>query len=165
MAKPIRQINKAVPDPVEEQAQAITDIVKSLSENRDAILTTLGILRNLQDMGVLNALHGLLEQRNEIGSLAIQQINQPAMHNTIKNAINVFKFIGSVKPEQLQAIIQGVSQGFERSIETLQKGESLSLWKLGNSFRDPDVKASLTTMVEFLHGMGEVFNQDQRNMH
>jgi uncharacterized protein YjgD (DUF1641 family) len=166
MAKAIKQINKSVPNDVDEQAQAIGDIVKALSENRDALLTALGIVKNLQDMGVLTALHALIEQRNEVGAIAVQQMNQPAMHNVMKNGINVFKFLGSVKPEQLQAIFQGLSQGFERSSEMTQKGGTPSLWKLGTSIRDPDVKASLSTMIEFLHGMGEVFNQgDQGKLH
>ncbi|HYK71960.1 MAG TPA: DUF1641 domain-containing protein [Pseudoneobacillus sp.] len=161
MAKAIKQINKTVPNPVEEQAQAITDILQALSENREAILTTLGIMKHLHEMGVLTAIHGLLEQRTEVGAIAIQQMNQPAMHNTFKNGINAFKFLGSVNPEQLQSILQGLSSGLERSTEVIQKGEFSSLWKLGTSMRNPDVRASLSTMVEFLHGMGEVFNRDQ----
>ncbi|WP_442599787.1 DUF1641 domain-containing protein [Neobacillus sp. D3-1R] len=165
MAKAIKQIKKSVPNPVEEQAQAISDILESLTENREAILSTLGILKHLHEMGVLNALHGLLEQRTEVGAIAVQQMNQPAMHNTIKNGINAFKFLGSVNPEQLQSILQGLSHGLERSTEVIQKGEFQSLWKLGTSMRNPDVRASLSTMVEFLHGMGEVFNRDQQELH
>jgi uncharacterized protein YjgD (DUF1641 family) len=161
MAKAIKQINKSIPNPEEEQAQAISDILKALSDNREAILTTLGIMKHLHEMGVLNALHGMLEQRTEVGAIAIQQMNQPTMHNTIKNGINAFKFLGGVKPEQLQSIFQGLGHGLERSSEMIQKGEYPSLWKLGTSIRNPEVRASLSTMVEFLQGMGEVFNHEQ----
>jgi uncharacterized protein YjgD (DUF1641 family) len=165
MAKAIRQINKSVPNPVEEQAQAISDILKALSENREAILTTLGIMKHLHEMGVLTAVHGLLEQRTEVGAIAVQQMNQPTMHHAIKNGINAFKFLGSMDPEKLQSLLQGFGHGLERSSEVIEKGESPSLWKLGTSMRDPDVRASLSTMVEFLHGMGEVFNKDQQGLH
>jgi uncharacterized protein YjgD (DUF1641 family) len=165
MAKAIRQIKKHVPNPQEEQAQAISDIVKALAENREAILTTIGILKNLQEMGALDAVHGLLEKRNEVGAIAIGQLNQPSMHNTIKNAINAFKFMGSVNPTQLQTILKGLSHGLERATESVPNGEEPSLWKLGKSMRDPEVKASLATMVEFLHGMGEAFHQEHREIH
>lgn len=165
MAKAIRQIKKQIPSPAEEQAQAITDIVTALADNRQAIMTTLGILKNLHEMGALDAVHGLLEKRNDVGVIAVGQLNQPAMHNTIKNGINAFKFLGSVNPNQLQTIFEGLSHGLERSTESVKKGEDPSLWKLGKSMRNPEVRTSLATMVEFLQGMGEAFHQEQREIH
>ncbi len=160
MAKAIRQINKSTPDPVEEQMQAVTELMKAVGENKEALITTIDILKGLHEMGGLTAAKAMLEQRTDIGAIVIQQLNQPNMHNTIKNAMNALNFIGSINPEQLQAILNGVSQGFERSAEVVKNGENQSLWKLGKSIRDPDVKASLSTMMEFLHGMGESFNHD-----
>ncbi|MFC3885149.1 DUF1641 domain-containing protein [Bacillus songklensis] len=165
MAKAIRQINKKAPNKEEEQAQAITDIVKALADNREAIMVTLDILKNLHEMGALNAVDGLLKARSDVAYIAIQQLNQPSMHNTIKNAMGAFKFLGSVNPDQLQTIFQGLSHGLERSAENIKKGEDASLWQLGKSIRNPDVRASLSTMVEFLQGMGEVFHHEQREVH
>ena len=137
MAKAIRQINKSVPTEEELQLQAISDIMKAIGENRDAIVTSLDILKNLQDLGVLQAVQGLLEQRVDVATIALKQINQPAMHNTIKNAFNAIKFLGTVKPEQLQLILQGLGQGLERTSENNQQQEHQSLWKMSKSLRDP----------------------------
>ena len=165
MAKAIRQINKSIPTEEELQLQAISDIMKAIGENRDAIVTSLDILKNLHDLGVLQAVQGLLEQRVDVATIALKQINQPAMHNTIKNAFNAIKFLGTVKPEQLQLILQGLGQGLERTSENNQQQEHQSLWKMSKSLRDPDVKASLSTALEFLQGMGEVFNNEGKTLH
>jgi uncharacterized protein YjgD (DUF1641 family) len=167
MAKAIRQINKSIPTEEELQLQAISDIIKALGENRDAILTSLDILKNLHDMGALQAVQVLLEQRVDVATIALKQINQPAMHHTIKNAFNAIKFLGSVKPEQLQLILQGLSHGLERSSENRQQNEQQSLWKMGKSLRDPDIKTSLLTAMDFLQGMGEVLNNnnDGKTLH
>ena len=165
MAKAIRQINKSIPTEEELQLQAISDIMKAIGENRDAILTSLDIFKNLHDLGVLQAVQGLLEQRVDVATIALKQINQPAMHNSIKNAFNAIKFIGSVKPEQLQLILQGLSHGLERSSENNQQHEQQSLWQMSKSLRDPDVKASLSTAMIFLQGMGEVFNNNGKTLH
>ena len=82
MAKAIRQINKSIPTEEELQLQAISDIMKAIGENRDAILTSLDILKNLHDIGVLQAIQGLVEQRVDVATIALKQINQPAMHHT-----------------------------------------------------------------------------------
>ena len=160
MAKPIRHINNQVPDPAREQAEAISDIVKALSANREAILTSLDILKNLQEMGALAAVHGLLEQRTEVGAIAIQQINQPAMQHVIKNAMSVFNFLGSLDPEQMQTIFSGLTRGLEHASERIQNGDNPSLWKLGTSIRNPEIKASLSTMLEIMQGLGEAFHHN-----
>ena len=109
--------------------------MKAIGENQNAIVTSLDILKNLQDLGVLQAVQGLLEQRVDVATIALKQINQPAMHNTIKNAFNAIKFPGTVKPEQLQLILQGLGQGLERTSENNQQQEHQSLWKMSKSSR------------------------------
>jgi hypothetical protein len=39
------------------------------------------------------------EQRTDVGALAIEQLNEPSMHNTNKNEKIGFKFLCSVDPE------------------------------------------------------------------
>ncbi|MGX9134315.1 DUF1641 domain-containing protein [Rummeliibacillus sp. JY-2-4R] len=165
MAEAIKQIKKEIPTPEQEQSQAITEIIAALANNREAIISTIGIIKHLQDMGVLNVLNGLLEKRVDVGAIAIQQINQPSMHNTIKNGMNAIKFIGQLNPEQLQIILNGVSRGLEKSEEKMNKNEKVSLWKLGNSMRNEEVRTSLSTMLGLLEGMGEVFQKDKQKLH
>lgn len=165
MAKAIRHINKNAPSPAEERGQAISDIVIALSENRDAIVVTLEILKNLHEMGALNAVNALLEQRTEVGAIAIQQVNQPGIQHAIKNGMMVFKFLGSLNPQQMEAIFNGLQRGFEYATERLETGKDPSLWKLGTSMWNPDVKASLSTMIELLQGLGEAFQDEKQQLH
>ncbi|WP_180955329.1 DUF1641 domain-containing protein [Peribacillus deserti] len=159
MAKAIRQINKQVPNPIEEQAQAVGEILTALADNKKGILSALAIIKNLEEIGILDALHAILENRTDVGVIAMQQINQPGMHNTIKNAIYLFNFMGTLKPDQLQSMLGGVTQGLNRMGESIKNQEQHGLWKLGKSMRDPEIKTAMTSMVEFLHGMGESFTQ------
>lgn len=165
LAKAIKQINRTIPNPKEEQSQAIEDVVTALANNYEAILATIGIVKQLHDIGVLNALNALLEKRTDVGEIAIQQLNQPAMYNTIKNGMSAFKFLGQINPSQLQTVLDGVSHGLEKSAESIEKNENTSLWKLGNSIRHSEVRASLAMMLGFLEGMGEVFQDDKRELH
>ncbi|MFD6442939.1 DUF1641 domain-containing protein [Peribacillus sp. NPDC060186] len=165
MAKAIKQIKKEIPTPEQEQAEAITDIVAALANNREAIMSTISILKQLQDIGVFNALNGLLEKRTDVGVIALQQINQPSMHNTIKSGMNAMKFLGQLNPDQLQIMMNGVSQGLQKFGENVEKNERVSLWKLGNSIRNENVRTALGSMLGLLEGMGEVFQGDKREQH
>jgi uncharacterized protein YjgD (DUF1641 family) len=164
MAKAIRQIKKEVPNPVEEKAEAITAIVDALAENRDAIVKTLNIVKQLNEFGILDAANALLEKRTEVSVIALQQVNQPAMYNAVKNAFNAFKFFSSLQPDKLQTIMSGVDRGLERFTDAVESGEEQSLWKLGRSMTNPEIRTSLTSMLQFLRGMGEAFSEDQQQL-
>jgi uncharacterized protein YjgD (DUF1641 family) len=165
MAKAIRNINKHVPNTQEEQQQAFTEILTALADNKEALMKTLDILNHIKGIGALDAIQALLEKLNEVGVIALQQINQPTMHNTIKIAFNTIKFIGTLNPQQLQTMLNGVGNGLERSSESIKNGEVYGVMKLAKIMRSPEVRASMTTMIEFLRGMGEVFDQDTKSQH
>jgi uncharacterized protein YjgD (DUF1641 family) len=166
LAKAIKQIRKEVPNPVEEQNQAVSEIVKAIADNKEAILTTINILKELQEVGVLKAANAMLVERTDVAEIALQQLNQPAVYNMIKNGMAAVSFLGSVKPAQLQTMMDAVSLGLERFSESAGKGEKPSLFKLGTSMRNPEIRTSLSSMMGFLQGMGEAFEQqNQQNLH
>ncbi|WP_315906780.1 hypothetical protein [Priestia koreensis] len=165
MAKAIRSIKKQVPDKHQEQADALADIVTALADNRDAIMTTMDILKNLHEMGALHAISAALQKRNDIGYIAVQQIDQPGMHNIIKNAMNTMKFLGSVNADELQKLLNGVSNGFTYMNESIEKNEERSLWQLSKTMRTPEAKAAIGSMTAFMQGLGEGFLDKKHSDH
>ncbi|WP_158555889.1 DUF1641 domain-containing protein [Peribacillus glennii] len=161
MARAIRQISKTVPNVQEEQDQAIASIMREVAENQEAIMKTLGILKGLHEMKALEAVHALLEQRTEVGAIAIQQINQPGMHNIIKNAMGAVGFLGALQPGQLNTLLDAVGSGLKRLSNTGENGEKQSIWALSRRLRSPESRAAMTSMLGLLEGMGEVFLQNK----
>lgn len=160
MAKPIRQIRRTESTPEERQAEALADLIKAISENRSAILDTLEILGHLHEMGALTAVKSLLAQRHEVGVIAIQQLNQPKMHNTVKNLITAAQSLGNIRPDQLQKMLQGVANGLEASKNATVDGHAPTLWELARTVRDPTFRSSMATMLGLVKGMGEALHDD-----
>lgn len=166
MAKAIKHIEKYIPTPQEEQTQGLQEILKSLADNKEAVLATIDLIKYLQEMGILDTLRGLFEKRGDVAAIALQQVNQPAMHNTIKTAMSAFKFLGSIKTSQIQPFMDGIKMGLDRASEQMAKGSDPSLWELGKSVRDPEIRSTLGIMMEFLHGLGEgISPNNQREIH
>ncbi|PLS09558.1 DUF1641 domain-containing protein [Neobacillus cucumis] len=161
MAKAITQIRE-VPHPELEHAQAISEIMNELVENKEVILKTLRIMKGLNDTKVLDAVESMIDQRTEIGAIAIQQVNQPAMRNVIKNGMNAFAFLGSLQPGQLSDVLDGLSHGFKRLAESGQEGKKQSLWQLRKRLWSKEMRAAMTSMVNFMDGLGEVFLRNKR---
>ncbi|MCQ6277559.1 DUF1641 domain-containing protein [Bacillus sp. V3B] len=155
MAKAIKQIEKIQYTSQEEQAQDIAVLMKQITENRESITTSLEILKELQQSGVLDILKGFLKTKEKVGAIALEQINQPSMHNIIKNGFNTIEFLGTLDPEKLKIILNGVSKGLDETSERIGKNEQVSLWGMVKEMRDPDVNMVLTSMFGFLNGMGK----------
>jgi uncharacterized protein YjgD (DUF1641 family) len=164
MAKAITEIRKEIPDPIEEQSQAVKEIIQELALNRDAIIEAIHLIKGLNEMKILEAANALLDQRTEVGAIAIQQFNQPTMQNVVKNGINTFKFFGSLKPGQLDIVLEGLSRGFKQLSGSEEQGESrkLSYWRLRKKLWSPPLRAAITRIVDFMDGMGEVFLGNKR---
>lgn len=157
MAKAIRQIREEIPNSLQEKEEAVDELLKELADNREAIIGAIRILRELQEMRALETIGAMLDQRQEVGAIAIQQINQPTMHNVIKSGISAFKFLGSLQPSELETMMEGVGNGMKRLSETAEEGEKQSFWKMRKRLRTPEIRAAITTMINFMEGMGEVF--------
>ncbi|GAA0326056.1 hypothetical protein GCM10008967_15790 [Bacillus carboniphilus] len=161
MAKAIQQIERKQKNAEEERTEDLAAILTQIAENREAIQTSLMILQELHQAGILDMLKGLLRTREKVGSIAIEQINQPGMHNIIKNGMSAVQLLSSLDPNQLKQIFGGLSHGLHKASEGNEKKEQASMWGLMKSMRDPNVRTSLNTMVHFLNGMGEGLNQKQ----
>ncbi|WP_026560601.1 DUF1641 domain-containing protein [Bacillus sp. J37] len=163
MAKPIRQIRREFLNEQEEQDQAMNEILKELAENKEAVLAFIQTAKELHELKVFETTNSLLKQSDEVGAIAIQQINQPAVHNMIKSGFGLFKFLGALQPSQLQTILDGVTLGLKRMSDSGEKGEKQSIWRLRKRLTSPATRAALTTMIDFVEGMGEVFLRNRRN--
>ncbi|WML60365.1 hypothetical protein [Neobacillus sp. PS2-9] len=161
MAKAITQIRE-VPKPEIEQEQAMTEIMSEIVANKDVILKTIRIMKGLEETKVLDAVESMIDQRTEIGAIAIQQVNQPAIRNVIKNAMNTFSFLGELQPGQLSDVLDGLSHGFERMAESGQEGKKQSLWQLRKRLWSREMRAAMTSMMNFMDGLGEVFLRNRR---
>ncbi|MBT2692054.1 hypothetical protein [Bacillus sp. ISL-55] len=157
MAKAIRQISRELPNKTEEQAQAVDEILQALTDNKEAVLSMINLAKELHELKVFETADALLQQRNEVGVIAMQQVNQPAVHNIIKSGFGLFKFLGGLQPSQLDTLLQGVTLGLKRMSETGEKGKKQSIWKMRIRLRSPEIRAAMTTMVDFMEGMGEAF--------
>jgi uncharacterized protein YjgD (DUF1641 family) len=155
MAKAIKQIDKTTSNLWEEQTEGLKDIIETVTDSREALLSTLEIIRELHEAGLLDIVKGVLKTRHKVGVLAIDELNQPDMHRMIKNAMAVFELFQDIDPEQLHKITDAVAGGLEKSANQLDENKQIGLWAMAKTLKDPDVNRSLTTLVSFLQGMGE----------
>jgi uncharacterized protein YjgD (DUF1641 family) len=58
--------------------------------------------------------------------------------------------------------LEGLSEGFKRLAESGQEGKKQSLWQLRKRLWSKEMRAAMTSMMNFMDGLGEVFLRNRR---
>ncbi|WP_431804299.1 DUF1641 domain-containing protein [Halobacillus andaensis] len=154
MAKAIKQIDRKIRTPQEQQTEELNDILSSLAEQKESLLQLLEIIEELRKSGVLDMIQGVLATRHKLGLLAMEELDKPTVHDLVKSGIGAFNFLTKIDPAQLDRILNGMSEGLKHSSEQLDKDEKIGVWGMMKSVKDPAVNRSLSTFIHFLEGMG-----------
>jgi uncharacterized protein YjgD (DUF1641 family) len=152
MAKATTRIENNIPDPIQEQAQSLKMLLQAVTENRDALLMLLDIVKELHELGLLEAVQAMLKNRHDISVIGITQLNKPGASRILKNGMNALAFLSSIEPAELEPLLKGMSNGVKYAADA-DKGQ-IGLFGMMKSMRDPEVATSLQVMFNFLRGMG-----------
>ncbi len=153
-------MKEKIPTEEELQAESLVEILKAVSDNRQAIISFLDILKELQEAGLLDIVQGIMKNRSNLGSVGFEFIkvaNVPIMLKKYHPCRAVF--LGRLDPAKTQKLISGIGSGLEQS---MHKGEEpANLWGLLGLLKDPNVTASISTTLHFLRGLGEELNKPE----
>lgn len=164
MGKAITNIEKFIPNKEDEKQQSIQEILDVVSQNRDALITFMDILKELQEFGVLDIIHGALKNRKEISVIAVSQVNQPGMHHIMKNGMSALQFLAGLDPEKMQNILKAVEHGVDRLADT-ENNKPIGIMGMGKAMFDPNVSLALGSMMNFMRGMGEGMKETGKQTH
>ncbi|MBG9450979.1 hypothetical protein ABE67_17075 [Cytobacillus firmus] len=160
MAKAIKQIELVQPSAEEGQAKDIAGLLTQLSQNREALSSAIDIIGQLQKSGILDIIQGFLHSKEKVAAIAIDQVNQPNMHNIIRNGFNTVDFLGSLDPQQMNIMMSAVTKGLDESSEVMKRNEKTGVLGLMKALRDPDINLAINSMLGFLKGMGREMGKE-----
>lgn len=155
MASPITKITQVKPTHEQEVEQSLTNLQDSLVEHQEALQSLLVLIQDLQNSGVLDILHSLLNAKEKVATIALEQILKPSVLATMKNAMTVIGMVSKVNPEQLQQISDALVTGLERGKERLISDRRVTMLDVATALRDPGVNRSVGFMLALLQGMGQ----------
>lgn len=155
MAKATTHIEREMPHPEVEQAQALTQLLGAVAANRESLLVFLDILQELNKLGLLEAVQAFLKNSRQISLIGLQQLNKPGAQHILKNGMIALQFLSKMEPSKLEMLLNSAASGVENASAGLADGKQLGMWGLAKSMRNPELNTSLNFLVHFLQGMGE----------
>jgi uncharacterized protein YjgD (DUF1641 family) len=153
MAQPITKI---LPRPVSGEAQWL-EMKELIFRDPETAGDILRFVRGLRSAGVLEFLTALLEQKDSVLHLLIGELDKPGVKKAVNNLEQLADFLGSVPPDTLHRTLQAAGRGFDKMGQAQQASgnDSLSIFQLLGSLKNPDIARALRTILAFLEGFGQ----------
>lgn len=154
MATPITKIKKQQLTEEQLKEQKLANLQQLLAENEDAVNQVFSIMTELNDIGALEAAMKLLEAKEEVAHIALEQLTRKPVTNMINNLMGVAGALTELNPETTAKLVEGLNAGVDEANKALNSDDKVSAFKLMKMLNDPDVNRALNFGVHFLKGLG-----------
>ncbi len=143
---PMKQYSQA--DPREELQKRIHDAPIA---HADAVLSAYDLLQRLHDTGTLDILRGALGAGDVLVEHVVSLATAPEAVNALRNLILMGKVLGSINPDVLHAVVEGIPQATTQA----PGGKPPSLFALGRRVASPDARRGLAAAVAVMELLGQ----------
>ncbi|WLR52918.1 DUF1641 domain-containing protein [Bacillus tianshenii] len=153
MAKAISNIKKMdVPKEIQVDKD-VQEIKEALSENKEAVLKGIKLLRALDDGDTLDLLYALTKQKKEAIHNFSEELNRPQYSKIFENLPEMMFLFGELDLPAIRNITGRINEGL-KTAEAESQSHKTSYMDLAKALKDPDINRSITMALYFLKGMG-----------
>ncbi|MCA1040343.1 DUF1641 domain-containing protein [Bacillus infantis] len=163
MAKAITHIQRKTLTEEEKRKKDLMEVEDALIDNKEAILESLKVMRNMHDRGVLTLLSGLFGQGDKVLDILVRAADKPETSNTLKNLLLMGGTLGMINVKQLEPFLLKIDSGIARVAEAGDTQEKTGFFDLAKSLKDPEINRAVTLLLTFLKGMGQETKELERN--
>lgn len=153
MAQPITDIIPKTPS-LEEQWDELKSRLLADQDSIEALLRLVGAAREAE---ILPCLTGLLEQKNSVLTLLIQEMNQDGVKQAINNLEQLAALWGNIHQDTVHSMLGAVNQGLERMGQNKEADSAggMGVVQLWRYLKNPDIAYGVKALFTFLEGFGK----------
>lgn len=155
MAEPISKVYRKELSEEEKRKKDLEEIESALIDNKEAILQTMTLVKNMHDRGAIEMASALFGQGDKVMHTLMETLDKPESTNAIKNALLLMGTVGLINVRQLEPLLIRLDSGIAKVAEAEDSQEKTNIFDLFKALRDPEINRSITLMMNFLKGMGE----------
>ncbi|KIL47185.1 DUF1641 domain-containing protein [Jeotgalibacillus soli] len=155
MALPITMIKKNAQTEEQIKQQKLEELTALLAQNDDALTKTLDIIRELNNSGALEAASSMLQSKEKIAKIAVDQVGREPITNMINNLMGAAGILTNVDAEVTTKLVGSVVSGLQHGEEFVQSEKQIGVMDLLKVLKDPDANRAIGFGIHFLKGMGK----------
>jgi uncharacterized protein YjgD (DUF1641 family) len=160
LAAPISAIKKHELTDEQKKQQKLEDLTTLLSEHDEALNKIMGIVGELNDLGVLEAANAMLQAKEKIAKIALGQITREPITNMINNLMSAAGALTSIDPELTKKLADSVAAGVDEGSKHLQSNKKIGMFDLVKVLKDPDINRAIGFGIHFMKGLGKGLKAD-----
>ena len=155
MATPIRKIAHTVKTEAEFKEASLDSLLSMAAENRESLEQTISLLQELHTSGILEALTAMLQAKEKIAKIAVDQASRPEATTLINNLMSALGGLTKIQPEMTESLMAGVAQGLAEGNRALENPKKIGVFELIKVLKDMNVNRTLKFAIAFLKGLGK----------
>jgi uncharacterized protein YjgD (DUF1641 family) len=139
------------PKPIDPQQELMKRVEAAPKEHAEALLTAWDLLQTAHDKGILDLAKGLIGGKDVITGKLAEAAAMPESVAAIRNAIAGARLLGSVDPDMLQRLAQGMENA---TAQHKAEEKPPSLWALFRRSTCEDARRGLSFLTLLLTTLG-----------
>lgn len=155
MATATRNIAEVITTAEDLQREARLELDRALTNNSDAVIEFIHLVRQLHDKQLLNMVISLFEQGTDVLEVLVNQAKRPQYAGAFKNLLGLVQLVGTLDVAVLSEVLNAAKEAAHR--ETPDVG---GVFKLLGTLRDPDVGTGMGFIIEVLKSLGNGLRND-----
>jgi uncharacterized protein YjgD (DUF1641 family) len=154
MAAPITEIHNPITEE-EIKRQKLEELKTLITNNEDALNNMFKIVNELNDSGVFEAATSMLQGKEQIAKIALQQITRQPVTNLINTLMGATGALMNADAAQSTKLLNSALAGIDEGNKFLQAEKKIGVLELMKTLNDPDINRAIGFGVHFLKGMGK----------
>ena len=154
MAAPITEIHNPITEE-EIKQQKLEELKTLITDNEDALNNMFKIVNELNDSGVFEAATSMLQGKEQIAKIALQQITRQPVTNLINTLMGATGALMNADAAQSTKLLNSALAGIDEGNKFLQADKKIGVLELMKTLNDPDINKAIGFGVHFLKGMGK----------
>lgn len=136
------------------QERNLDDVVKSVGDNKEAILKGIELLNTLNQSGTLDTVNAFVKHREDALENVMRELYKPQYAGVLENLTNLILLLGDMDMAELQTFTDRLNHGVKEAAAS-EASEKTSYMGLIKALKDPEINRSITMLLQFLRGMGK----------
>ncbi|KSU83516.1 DUF1641 domain-containing protein [Fictibacillus enclensis] len=159
MAQPITKIVHPARTEKELQEQSLEAILTDLAKSGDGIREMIKLFNELHESGILGSVNGLVEAKEKVAGIAVEQLLRPQITNAINNMMAAAGALSDTNPDMTKKLMGALGNGLEKAEKGLEANEKVGVFDLMKALKDPDINRAIGFGLNLLKGVGEGLNK------
>lgn len=152
MAKATKVIHRIEPNEKDVRQAELQDIEDALIENKETILETLELMKQVQSTELPNILKALIAEREAVLEHIVTFLDGADLTRSLSNAMQLFTVLGQFNFEEMEPVVEKLNAGLNEVANAGHKRGGYAT--LLQSMTDPGVIEGLNTALAFTKGLG-----------